>query len=83
MTRRKKIQDPYAEREASKYANPIPSRREAILEWLGGLEKGLNFNELANGLGLRDEDDLRALRKRLRAMIRDCSLVKVEGGIRS
>lgn len=41
-------QDPFLEREAEKYANPIPSR-EFILEHLTKREKPANRDELAVG----------------------------------
>jgi ribonuclease R len=68
-------QDPYAAREARKYENPIPSR-ELIIEVLGGLGGPMNFRELAEGLDLREDDQLEALRRRLNAMERDGQLVR-------
>lgn len=64
------IQDPHAEREASKYDNPIPSR-EVILEVLREANKPLNHNKLCKKLQLADHEQVDALRKRLRAMERD------------
>ena len=62
--------DPYAEREAEKYENPIPSR-ELILAALEHAGKTLSRSEIAKVFNLEDEDDLEALRRRLRAMERD------------
>jgi ribonuclease R len=65
-----KLKDPYLEREAEKYDNPIPSR-EVILQVLTDSDHPLDFASLAEALGLREEQDLDALKKRLRAMERD------------
>lgn len=65
-----KLKDPYLEREAEKYDNPIPSR-EVILQLLTASPHPLDFPSLATALGLSEEIDIDALRKRLRAMERD------------
>lgn len=70
MAKKGKIADPHAKREAAKYDNPIPSR-EVILELLGDAEKPLKRSDIADALGLREEEQQDALRKRLRAMERD------------
>ncbi|KOC90690.1 ribonuclease R [Winslowiella iniecta] len=67
-------QDPFQEREAEKYENPIPSR-EFILSHLDKREKPASREELANELGMEGEEQLEALRRRLRAMERDGQLV--------
>ena len=67
-------QDPYLEREAEKYASPIPSR-EFILMHLAKREKPVSREELAQELALTSDDDLEALRRRLRAMERDGQLI--------
>ncbi len=67
--------DPYAEREAKKYARPIPSR-EAILALLEHKAAPLSFEEIASGFGLKETVDLEALRKRLKAMERDAQLLR-------
>ena len=74
MTRKGKIADPHAEREAAKYDNPIPSR-ELILERLSEVEKPLNHALIAKSLNLLEPEQLDALRKRLRAMERDGQLM--------
>lgn len=66
--------DPFQEREAEKYENPIPSR-EFILAHLEKREKPASRDELAQELNLTDEEHLEALRRRLRAMERDGQLV--------
>ena len=65
-----KLKDPYLEREAEKYDNPIPSR-EVILQLLTESPHPLDFPSLAAALDLSEEVDIDALRKRLRAMERD------------
>lgn len=70
-----KNKDPHYEREAKKYANPIPSR-ELILETLTTQGAPLSFDELAELLSLEDEQDLVALDRRLGAMVRDGQLVR-------
>jgi ribonuclease R len=74
MTKKGKIADPHAEREAARYDNPIPSR-EAILELLTEADKPLSHPHIAKELLLEDEDSVEALRKRLRAMERDGQLM--------
>ncbi len=68
------LHDPNAEREAQKYDNPIPSR-EFILDYLDARGASLNREELSAGLGLETEENLEALRRRLRAMVRDGQLL--------
>ncbi|WP_295886018.1 ribonuclease R [uncultured Thiohalocapsa sp.] len=80
MARRKsaqsaKAQDPHRQREAKKYDNPIPSR-EFILETLTEHAAPMGFQEVADALGLREEQDLTALDRRLGAMVRDGQLVR-------
>lgn len=77
MTRRNEniYNDPHFEREAQKYARPIPSR-ERILEVLTGNAGPLGFAPLAQALGLSEEVDLEALSRRLRAMERDGQIVR-------
>ena len=67
--------DPHRQREAKKYANPIPSR-EFILETLTSNGAPLSFDELASLLALTGEEDLIALERRLGAMVRDGQLVR-------
>lgn len=67
--------DAYLERESQKYARPIPSR-EFIMDLLADQSGPLGMNEIAQILELHEEDDLDALRRRLRAMERDGQLVR-------
>ena len=74
-----RFKDPQAQREARRYEHPIPSR-EAILEFLGKHGELLKIENLAQGLGLRDERDREALSKRLTAMLRDGQLLQNRRG---
>ena len=68
--------DPFAKREAEKYSNPIPSR-EFILSVFNTIGLPIHFNQLKKELMLHGEQKEFALRKRLRAMVRDGQLDKV------
>ena len=68
------LKDPYVEREAAKYENPIPSR-ELIIELLKHAGKPLLRKQIAHEFGLEAPDQLEALRRRLRAMERDGQLL--------
>lgn len=68
--------DPFAEREAEKYSNPIPSR-EYIISIFNNIGTPLKFNQLKKELALNGEHKEAALRKRLRAMVRDGQLDKI------
>jgi len=73
--RRSGPKDPFHAREAKKYDNPIPSR-EFIMETLQERGVPMDFHGVAEALGLADEDQLEALRRRLSAMERDGQLVR-------
>jgi len=78
MTKNPIDNDPNARREASKYENPIPSR-EYIMELLG--ERGtLNREQIATALELSADEQLEALRRRLRAMERDGQIIYTRKG---
>jgi len=66
--------DPYAQREAEKYENPIPSR-ELILQLIEEAGEPLRRQQIARQFGLESADNLEALRRRLRAMERDGQLL--------
>ncbi len=68
-----------AEREATKYEHPVPSR-EAILDQLKKAGEPLGFRELTEVLGISGERDLDAIGRRLRAMERDGQLLKNRRG---
>jgi len=78
MTKRPTEQDPHANREAEKYDNPIPSR-EFIMELLE--QQGtLNREQIAASLNLTNDDQLEALRRRMRAMERDGQVIYTRKG---
>ena len=71
--------DPEAAREAEKYENPIPSR-ELILQHLDERGSAAAREELAEEFGLVSDEQLEALRRRLRAMERDGQLIYTRRG---
>lgn len=71
--------DPEAAREAEKYDNPIPSR-ELILAHLAERGSPASREQLVEEFGLHTEDQLEALRRRLRAMERDGQLIYTRRG---
>lgn len=79
MSKQKKHRDPYSQREAKKYAKPIPSR-EFIMELLRERGKPATRGALIDALGLTDLAEQEALRRRLRAMERDGQLVFTRKG---
>ncbi len=79
MKRRKIFSDPYAEREAEKYSNPIPSR-EFILEILENSKGPLTLKYLIKALEISSDDSKEALRRRLIAMVRDGQLISTRQG---
>jgi ribonuclease R len=66
--------DPFIQREAEKYEQPIASR-EHILQLLEHVGKPLRRAEMAESFSISEEDQLEALRRRLRAMERDGQLL--------
>lgn len=68
------IVDPYAQREAEKYAHPIPSR-ELILQLIKKSGMPIRREQIALAFALQSEDQVEALRRRLRAMERDGQLL--------
>jgi ribonuclease R len=77
--RRSGFVDPYAEREASRYARPIPSR-EAILQLLSSADGPLTAEAIAERLELHDPAQREALGKRLGAMVRDGQVLQNRRG---
>jgi len=71
--------DPHAQREAERYAYPIPSR-EVILQLLAERGQLLTTEALAQELHLTSERDVEALTKRLSAMLRDGQLLQNRRG---
>ena len=76
MTKSKKYtDDPFAKREAEKYENPVPSR-EAILSLLKQAGQLLSLKKILGALSISDEDGKIAIRRRLKAMVRDGQLLR-------
>lgn len=73
MGKKNQPQDKFAEREAQNYENPIPSR-EFILEYLEEIDRPISHRQLADALELDSQEQKEALKKRLRAMVRDGQL---------
>ncbi|WP_417661732.1 ribonuclease R [Pseudomonas sp.] len=71
--------DPEAAREAEKYENPIPSR-ELILKHLDERGSPANREQLLEEFGLTTDEQIEALRRRLRAMERDGQLIYTRRG---
>lgn len=79
MAKLKRKNDPFADREAQKYENPIPSR-EFILDHLAERGRPATLRQLEDELGLTSPDHQEALRRRLIAMTRDGQLLKNRKG---
>ena len=76
MTKSKKYTvDPFAAREAEKYDNPVPSR-EAIMAVLEEAGQPKSLAKILTALGIDDEDGKIAIRRRLKAMVRDGQLLR-------
>jgi ribonuclease R len=72
--------DPFFDREAQKYAKPIPSR-ELIMSLLDEAGRPLDRLQLQQLLALdEDEEAIEALRRRLGAMVRDGQLLQNRRG---
>jgi ribonuclease R len=74
-----KSADPFFEREAAKYENPIPSR-EFILNFLEAQGEPANQEALTKALKLESPEQKEALRRRLIAMERSGQLIKTRRG---
>jgi len=79
MKKNKSLKDNFADREASKYQNPIPSR-EFILDYLAQSVGPLTHEAVCVALELSDPDQLEAMRRRLNAMERDGQLARNRRG---
>lgn len=79
MAKKPEANDPFANREAEKYDNPIPSR-EYIMEGLEKEGRPRSLPQLIASLELESEEQQEALRRRLRAMERDGQLIRNRRG---
>lgn len=75
----KQKQDHFAEREAEKYENPIPSR-EYLLEFLEERGRPGTLRQLQIELQLNESHEKEALKRRLNAMARDGQLIQNRRG---
>ncbi len=73
-SKKRNLHDPFAEREAANYENPIPSR-ELISEVLSEASGPVSFQHILKSLHIKGEEQTEALRRRLRAMERDGQLI--------
>jgi len=69
-----KKKDPFADREARNYDNPIPSR-EFIMHYLEELGRPASKEHLIRAFKLKNEEEKEAMRRRLLAMMRDGQLM--------
>lgn len=76
--KRSKVVDPDARLEAEKYENPIASR--SLLLKLIRDQNAMTLSELFEQLKMKSADQQEALRRRLRAMVRDGQLVQNRRG---
>jgi len=72
------IADPEAHLEASRYENPIASRQ--LILTLIREQSAMTLEELLDHLKMKTDDEHEALRRRLRAMVRDGQLVQNRRG---
>jgi len=79
MRKTKGIEDNFADREASKYQNPVPSR-EFILDYLEQSVGPLTHEAICSALDLKADHQIEAMRRRLRAMERDGQLARNRRG---
>ncbi len=73
--KKKKLIDPYAKREASKYEQPIASR-ELVLQILEQSDGPLSLSALHEVLDINSEEVIDALARRLAAMERDGQIIR-------
>lgn len=79
MTKNWKDKDPNAAVEAQKYDNPVPSR-EFLLEFLRKWGAPIKHPHICRELGIENEKDVEAVRRRLIAMCRDGQLISNRKG---
>lgn len=80
MPKSKNPKDPFAQREADNYDNPIPSR-EFIQQRLQELGQPVSHAQLCEQLHLTDDESVEALRRRLIAMSRDGQIISNRRGV--
>ncbi|MDP6190208.1 MAG: winged-helix domain-containing protein, partial [Gammaproteobacteria bacterium] len=75
MNKKIKNHDPFASREAGNYEKPVPSR-EFLLDYLSESVGPLTHEEICSALNLKEDDQIEAMRRRLRAMERDGQIAR-------
>jgi len=75
MNKKSKNLDPFASREAGNYEKPVPSR-EFLLDYLSESVGPLTHEEICSALNLKEDDQIEAMRRRLRAMERDGQIAR-------
>ena len=75
MKKKNKNHDPFASREAGNYEKPVPSR-EFLLDYLSESVGPLTHEEICSALNLKEDDQIEAMRRRLRAMERDGQIAR-------
>jgi ribonuclease R len=75
-----RFRDPEADREATRYEFPVPSRA-AVVTLLSERGEPLSHEEIVGALGVSGERDLEAFSRRLRAMERDGQLLRNRRGL--
>jgi ribonuclease R len=75
MKKDKLYKDPFQLREAERYDRPIPSR-EFLLDYLNESLGPLTHKEICISLNISDDEQIEAMRRRLRAMERDGQLAR-------
>jgi ribonuclease R len=68
------LKDPFSQREADKYENPVPSR-ELITSFLEEANKALTHSQICAAMQIFDDERIEAMRRRLIAMARDGQLI--------
>ena len=79
MPKKTKQPDPFATREAAKYERPVPSR-EFVIDYLRESVGPVTHEEICVALNLTEEDQIEAMRRRLRAMERDGQIARNRRG---
>ncbi|CBL45955.1 3\'-5\' exoribonuclease [gamma proteobacterium HdN1] len=75
MTKWSPTDDPNAQNEAQKYDNPVPSR-EFIMDLLAERGVLLSHEQICAAFGIVEDEQVEAMRRRLRAMERDGQLTR-------
>jgi ribonuclease R len=80
LIKRFKKKDPNLEREKEKYGESAIASRELIMDYLDEVGCSVNKKQIIQALGLKQEEQIEALRRRLRAMERDGQVISNRRG---